>query len=171
MEDNAAILPCYFSIKLGGVFASGGYARVESVANILSLAINWRGSEGQGWSGWAEGGEAVSEGHFSWKSGRLEKRSKAARYDELVVLPGQALDERTVRLSFVASKRVKFAVMSSKEFIPTKLGEHVRYLVHWSSTRASHRDLAAVLTQHKHESHHSHEKRVSEGSGHTDALN
>ena len=74
-----------------------------------------------------EGGEAVSEGHFSWKSERLERRSKAARYDELVVLPEQALDERTVRLSFVAPKRVKLAVMSSKAFIPTKLGQHVCY--------------------------------------------
>ena len=63
-----------------GVFASRGYDPVELVAKFLSVAINWKGSEGRGWSGWVEGGEAVSVDHFSWKSRKLEKRSKAARW-------------------------------------------------------------------------------------------
>ena len=63
-----------------GVFGSRGYARVELVGIFLSVAITWKGSEGRGWSGWVEGGEAVSVGHFSWKSGKLEKRSKAAHH-------------------------------------------------------------------------------------------
>ena len=40
---------------------------------FLSVAINWRGFDGRAWSGWVEGGGAVSVGYFSWKSGRLEK--------------------------------------------------------------------------------------------------
>ena len=57
-----------------GVFAGGGYSLVELFTDFLSVAIHWRRLGDRGWSGWVEGGEAVSAGHFSSKSGRFKMR-------------------------------------------------------------------------------------------------